>query len=359
MLICSKFHMNIDPCKLHFNDRMQQGNNVGGLSGLWAPVDREAATGTRQLDSFGSAEQDPMHQNQPAGGAQKGRSRPAGEAGIGSAMTCVAHARLGAKQPYRRTRASCLDRHINKTKCASEPVVSVHAWTLLAVQLADTVATTANMHLANSGGSVEILDLAADGPTLAAGLSDGNVHVYSAATQILLYVSRAITAGSPITAVANSKQRNSFIAVAANGVRAIRDGSVDYTTMCGSFAGHCFIEAVCQMHAQPCNMMGASCPQGTSDLPVYCTGMLTPRVRMCTAPRSALTASCWQWAARAGSCSLTPSRSSSPPCLRTPTRKPSHRCAAFKRVCGVLEVLLDVFAMLACGVSEHTNLQVL
>jgi hypothetical protein len=77
---------------------MQQGNNVGGLSGLWAPVDGEAGAGTRQHDRSGAAERDPMHQYQPAGGARKGRSRPAGEAGIGSAMTCVAHPRLGAQQ---------------------------------------------------------------------------------------------------------------------------------------------------------------------------------------------------------------------------------------------------------------------
>ena len=103
MLFCSNFHITINPCKLLFQDRMQQGNNVGGLSGLWAPVDGEAAAGTRQHDSSGSAEQDPMQQEQPAGGAQKGRSRPGREAGIGSAMTCVAHARLGAQQPDRGT----------------------------------------------------------------------------------------------------------------------------------------------------------------------------------------------------------------------------------------------------------------
>ena len=79
---------------------MQQGNNVGGLSGLWAPVDGEAAAGTRQQQSCGPAERDPM-QDQPAGGAQKGRSRADGWAGIGSAMTCVAHAPLGVQQPNR------------------------------------------------------------------------------------------------------------------------------------------------------------------------------------------------------------------------------------------------------------------
>lgn len=78
---------------------MQQGNNVGGLSGLWAPVDGEAAAGTRQQESSGAAERDPMHQEQAAGGAQKGRSRADGEAGIGSAMTCAARAPLGAQQP--------------------------------------------------------------------------------------------------------------------------------------------------------------------------------------------------------------------------------------------------------------------
>ncbi len=99
MLVCSKFNITIDPCKLLFQDHMQQGNNVGGLSGLWAPVDGEAVAGTRQHDSPGLAERDPMHQDQPAGGAQKGRSRPGREAGIGSAMTCVARAPLGAQQP--------------------------------------------------------------------------------------------------------------------------------------------------------------------------------------------------------------------------------------------------------------------
>ena len=111
MSLCSKFHLITDPCKLLFHDHMQQGNNVGGLSGLWAPVDGKAAAGTRQANTSGLAERDPMHEDQSAGGAQKGRSRADGEAGIGSAMTCVAHAPLGAQQPNRGTRASGSDRH--------------------------------------------------------------------------------------------------------------------------------------------------------------------------------------------------------------------------------------------------------
>jgi WD40 repeat protein len=123
--------------------------------------------------------------------------------------------------------------------------MSVHAPTSTAEQVADMhLADLAKMHLANSGGSVEILDLAADGPLLLAGLSDGKVHVYSAATRSLLYRDSASAAGSPVTAVANSNQRKSFFAVAANGVRVIRDGSVDYTTMCGSFAPACFFDAL-------------------------------------------------------------------------------------------------------------------
>ena len=229
---------------------------------------------------------------------------------------------------------------------ASEAGMSLHAWTLLAQQLADAVSETANMHPANSGGSVDILDLAADGPTLAAGLSDGSVHVYSAAKQSLLYVSRAIAAGSPVTAVANGTQRNSFVAVAAYGVRAIRDGSVDYTTMCGSFAAACVLDAVGMqsincMHSSACDGPG-NVLQSTSD-PTFCfTGTLTPRARTCTAQRSALTASYWQSAARAACCSLILQRSSLLPCLKIRTRKPSHRCAVDARI---MNLLLSLFTV--------------
>ena len=105
-------------------------------------------------------------------------------------------------------------------------------------------ADVANTHLATSGGSVEILDLAADGPTLAAGLSDGSVHVYSAAKQMLLYTSSVRMTCGPIMAVANSTQQSSIVAVAANGVREILGGgSSVHMKMC-DYSGVHFLDIV-------------------------------------------------------------------------------------------------------------------
>jgi hypothetical protein len=77
------------------------------------------------------------------------------------------------------------------------------------------------------------------------GLSDGSVHVYSAAKQLLLYTSSVRMACGPIMAVVNSTQQSCIFAVAANGVRDIRgDGSSVHTKMCDYCGAACFLDAV-------------------------------------------------------------------------------------------------------------------
>jgi hypothetical protein len=109
---------------------------------------------------------------------------------------------------------------------------------------ADALAAPPTCTSVNPGGSVGILDLAANGPALAVGLSDGSVHVYSAAKQMLLYTSSVRMTCGPIMAVANSTQQNSVVAVAANGVREILGGgSSVHMKMC-DYCGVHFLDIV-------------------------------------------------------------------------------------------------------------------
>jgi hypothetical protein len=105
----------------------------------------------------------------------------------------------------------------------------LHGPPLDAHQLAGSIAQLRNMRPAASGG-IDILDLAAEGLTLAAGLSDGSVQVHNTAEHSLLHVGGAHIAGGPVTAVTISSKR--VIAVATDGVREIGDVSSKLTSTC-------------------------------------------------------------------------------------------------------------------------------
>ena len=71
--------------------------------------------------------------------------------------------------------------------------------------------------------------MAADGHTLAAGLSDGSVHVYNTSGHSLQQDGSASVSGKPVTAVTISGKR--VIAAAADGVREMGDMSGKRPTM--------------------------------------------------------------------------------------------------------------------------------